>query len=116
MGTYYVAGAHNQLITLVHSADGCSQIYPLSFAEDAAPSSGDTGVAIWGRPIDSLAQSAGTTGDYCTFNLDANGRFYCNVQGTSAADIGKAEDAAHTDGDTGVPSLAVRTDAPTNRV
>lgn len=38
------------------------------------------------------------------------------VPGTGATHLGKAEDAAHTDGDTGVMSLAVRRDANTSLV
>lgn len=37
------------------------------------------------------------------------------IPGTGATNLGKAEDAAHTTGDTGVMSLAVRTATPANR-
>jgi len=37
------------------------------------------------------------------------------VPGTAATNLGKAEDAAHSTGDVGIQSLAVRTDTPANR-
>jgi hypothetical protein len=37
------------------------------------------------------------------------------IPGTGATNLGKAEDGAHTTGDTGVMGLAVRTDTPINR-
>lgn len=51
----------------------------LEFAEDAAHTSGDKGVQALARFLSALttsSNSAGTTGDYCTFNIDAAGRLY----------------------------------------
>lgn len=108
------------------------------YAEDAAHVSGDTGTMMLAVRRDTAAVGSGTDGDYSTLNVDANGRLHTiaalaasqtlstvttvstvtNVAtigtsvtpGTSAAHLGKAEDAAHTSGDTGVMSLAVRSD------
>lgn len=116
----------------------------LGKAEDAAHSSGDVGVFALGVRQDTAAQLAGTDGDYSPLITDANGRLHTiaaiaasqtlgtvttvstvtNVAtigtsvtpGTSAAHLGKAEDAAHSSGDTGVMSLAVRRDADTSLV
>lgn len=44
--------------------------------EDAAHASGDRGIPAWTRRIDTVASSAGTSGDYATLNTDANGRLY----------------------------------------
>ena len=48
-------------------------------AEDAAHATGDAGVAIWARRIDTLANSAGSSGDYATFNQDQDGAMYVNT-------------------------------------
>lgn len=48
----------------------------LGKAEDAAHSSGDTGVAVLGRRIDTQAASSGTSGDYETLNMNALGAVY----------------------------------------
>lgn len=50
----------------------------LGKAEDAAHTTGDTGIAMLTRRIDSPASSAGTSGDYATLDTDANGRVYTN--------------------------------------
>lgn len=60
----------------------------LGKAEDAAHSSGDTGVAILGVRRDSAASGAGTDGDYATLNLDANGRLYATVTVDAALPAG----------------------------
>jgi hypothetical protein len=101
----------------------------LGKAEDAAHTSGDTGVVPLAKRTDSAANSAGTDGDYCTINADANGRIYtnalCTNGGTFAVqvdgnaltalqlidDIVQTEDAAHSSGNKGVMPLAVRNDA-----
>lgn len=52
----------------------------LGKAEDAAHSSGDTGVAVWGVRRDTPASGAGTDGDYASLNLDSSGRLYTTTQ------------------------------------
>lgn len=98
--------------------------------EDAPAAGGEDGVMILGVRRDTAASSSGADGDFSTFNLDANGRLHVisalaasqtlatvtNVAtigtsvtpGTAAANLGKAEDAAHASGDTGVMMLSVR--------
>lgn len=112
----------------------------LGKAEDAAHASGDTGIAILGVRRDTAASGASADGDYATLNLNSSGRLYTSstidaalpagtnaigdilsittavVPGTGATHLGKAEDAAHSSGDTGVMSLAVRRDANTTLV
>lgn len=94
----------------------------LGKAEDAAAVDGDTGVMVLSVRRDSAASSAGTTGDYATLNTDNTGRLWANVgaisstsfvPGTAATNLGKAEDATHVSGDTGVFALAVRQDTAT---
>lgn len=58
----------------------------LGKAEDAAHSSGDTGVMALGVRSDTLAALAGTTGDYTPFQCDALGAVYANVYGAAAHD------------------------------
>lgn len=64
----------------------------LGKAEDAAHTSGDVGVMALTRRIDTVASSAGTTGDYATLNTDANGRLYTTAQVAGAV----AHDAANS--------------------
>jgi hypothetical protein len=82
----------------------------LGKAEDAAHSSGDTGVAVFAVRRDTAASGAGSDGDYATINVDSSGRLYVVLTGNAANDITKAEDAAHTSADAGVAMLAVRRD------
>jgi hypothetical protein len=88
-------------------------------AEDAAHSSGHTGIPFWGVRNDSAATSlTDTNGDYTPIATDSNGRLFINAissifsvtPGTTATALGKSEDAAHASGDTGVMSLCVRQD------
>lgn len=60
----------------------------LGKAEDAAHSSGDTGVAILGVRRDTVVSSGGTDGDYSTLNLDANGRLYVTATVDAALPAG----------------------------
>lgn len=108
----------------------------LGKAEDAAHASGDVGVMSLSVRQDTAAALAGTDADYQPLITDANGRLHTitaiaasqtlgtvttvstvtNVAtigtsvtpGTAAANLGKAEDAAHASGDTGVMGLTVR--------
>jgi hypothetical protein len=50
----------------------------LGKAEDAAHTTGDTGVAILGVRRDTAASGADTDGDYGTINLDATGRLWAH--------------------------------------
>lgn len=70
----------------------------LGKAEDAAHSSGDTGVAILAVRSDTTpASTAGTAGDYALPNIDANGRLYVNATMYTAAGaaIAPADDYTH---------------------
>lgn len=93
-------------------------------AEDAAHSSGHTGIPFWGVRNDSASTNlTDTNGDYTPIATDSNGRLFINAissifsvtPGTSATALGKAEDAAHTTGDSGVMLLGVRAASPTDR-
>lgn len=108
------------------------------YAEDVAHTTGDTGTVALAVRRDTAAVGSGTDGDYSTLNVNSSGRLYVEASiaatqtlstvttvstvtnvatigtsvtpGTAAANLGKAEDAAHTSGDVGVFALAVRTD------
>ncbi|MBF0262295.1 MAG: hypothetical protein HQL97_10740 [Magnetococcales bacterium] len=83
--------------------------------EDAAHSSGEKGIMLLGVRNDSGATTlSDTNGDYTPLAVDSLGRLFI-VQtsiapGTAAGHLGKAEDAAHGSGDTGVMALCVRRD------
>lgn len=141
----------------------------LGKAEDAAHTTGDTGVFILGIRDDTLSVFSGTEGDYEPFHMTAAGRLYTSatidaalpagtnaigklaanngvdigdvdvksiaagtnaigklaansgvdigdvdvtsvIPGVGATNLGKAEDAAHTSGDTGIMALGIRDD------
>lgn len=85
--------------------------------EDDVAASGDPGITALTVRRDTAATSAGTDGDYATLNTDNTGRLWVRIgntdsltPGTAAANLGKAEDAGHSSGDTGVMLLGVRVD------
>lgn len=110
-----------------------------TYAEDAAHTGGDLGIQTLTVRQDTAAALAGTDADYQPLITDANGRLHVIAAlaatqtlttvttvstvtnlatiGTSvtpgggATHLGKAEDAAHTSGDTGVFALSIRNDA-----
>lgn len=93
----------------------------LGKAEDAAHASTDVGVMALAR-VDNSAGSSATGGDYATLNVNDAGELRVAaaissvgvtslVPGVGNTSLGKAEDAAHASGDTGVLQLAVRNDA-----
>ena len=57
----------------------------LGKAEDAAHTTGDTGVAALSKRTDTAASSAGTDGDYATLNTDSTGRLWTNTEMPDAA-------------------------------
>ncbi len=59
----------------------------LEKTEDSAHTSGDRGIPVWGRRIDAAASSAGSSGDYATFNFDSAGQQY-STMGASVGTIG----------------------------
>ncbi len=83
-------------------------------AEDAAHTSGDTGVMSLAVRNDAGTALAGTDLDYIPITTNSAGHVWVTqsavTPGTAATNLGKAEDAAHTSGDVGVMALAVRQD------
>lgn len=59
----------------------------LGKTEDAAHSSGDTGVSILGVRRDTQAAGSGTTGDYETINLNALGAVYTQLTGNTTGGL-----------------------------
>ena len=105
----------------------------LGKAEDDPHTSADTGVMGLAVRTDTPINRSGLDGDYEPLQM-SGGRLWVSgvltansgvdigdvdvtsvIPGTGATNLGKAEDAAHASGDTGVMGLAVRTDAPINR-
>lgn len=92
----------------------------LGKAIDAAAGGTDTGVAALAIRDDALTTLTPVDGDYVPLRTDSTGSVWVRVStidgvvaGTGATNLGKAEDAAHSSGDTGVMALAVRSDTPT---
>lgn len=54
----------------------------LGKAEDAAHSSGDTGVFVLGVRADTPASTGASDGDYTGLTVDSSGRLWCNVNNT----------------------------------
>lgn len=102
-GTHFTdtAGAMN-----VYSA----HLVALSKAEDAAHVSGDQGLQMLAVRNDAGTSLVSADGDYSPLSLNATGAL--RIAGTFALNAEKAEDAAHSSGDTGMYSLSVRQDNP----
>ncbi len=98
-------GTGVQRVTLASDDPAVTALGLFTKAEDAAHSSGDKGIPAWAVRADTAASTSGTTGDYSALITDANGRLHVI---NSAAE--KAEDAAHTTGDSGIMALSVRLD------
>lgn len=81
--------------------------------EDSPSSNAHRGVGILAVRNDADAARTSTDGDYGFPSIDSTGRIKVGqvVPGTGATHLGKAEDAAHATGDTGVMLLGVRNDA-----
>lgn len=62
----------------------------LGKAEDAAHSSGDTGVFVLGVRADTPASTGQSDGDYTAFTFDSSGRLWCNVNNTVTVTVGSA--------------------------
>jgi hypothetical protein len=87
-------------------------------AEDAAHTSGDTGIMAQAVRNDALGTTfTNANGDISPIAVNSTGAVFMAttsmVPGTGATNLGKAEDAAHASGDTGVMALGVRNDANT---
>lgn len=114
-----LAGTDGDYIPLIVDANGrlhvldpnSATVAALSKAEDAVHASGDTGIQLLAVRKDTAAALAGTSGDYAPLEVDANGRLHVlDANSATIAALSKAEDAAHTTGDTGIQILAVRKD------
>jgi hypothetical protein len=89
------------------------------YAEDAVHVSGDIGTLSLAVRNDGLATTlTNANGDYSGFAVSSTGALFIAttslVPGVGATNLGKAEDAVHASGDTGIMSLAVRQDTPGN--
>jgi hypothetical protein len=109
-------GSLASISTFVNPGTGAAN---LGKAEDAAHASGDTGVMLLAVRNDSPSSLVDANGDYASLQLDGTGNLRVSmngvglVPGTAATSMGKAEDAAHTSGDTGIFMLGVRNDSAT---
>lgn len=79
----------------------------LGKAEDAAHTTGDTGVMALAVRSDTASALAGTTGDYIPLTTDNAGKLW--IVGS------QLEDGAHTSGDKGIFALGVRNDSNASR-
>lgn len=113
-------------IATVETVDKVNSVVPgtgatnLGKAEDSPHTTGDTGVFCLAVRQDT-ATALAANNDYIPFIVDSSGRLHVNVgtgsvaitsiiPGTGATNLGKAEDAVHANGDTGIAALAVRRD------
>lgn len=81
----------------------------LGKAIDSVAGATDTGVALLAVRDDALTTLTPADGDYAPIRVDSTGAVHVRVSAGGIA--GKAEDAAHSDGDEGVVILAVRRDS-----
>lgn len=91
-----LAGTDGDYIPLIVDANGrlhvldanSATIAALSKAEDAAHSSGDTGIQLLTVRKDTAEAIAGTTGDYAPLEVDASGQLYVSCHFAEALDSG----------------------------
>jgi hypothetical protein len=105
-----VGGVHYQVVKLATGTeDSAVRIGQL---EDAAHASGDAGIMALAVRNDNFSTTFGADGDYSPIGVDNAGRIGINLltPGVGAGHLGKAEDAVHSNADTGVMALAVRRD------
>lgn len=82
----------------------------LGKAEDAAHSTGDVGVAVWGVRSDADA-ALGANGDYAPLQFDANGYLKVNIKaGAGSGGTAMADDAAFTVATTSVTPIGAMLD------
>lgn len=81
------------------------------FLEDSAHVSGDAGQQVLAVRNDAGTSLVSADGDYAPLQVDSVGRLRVIADLTAAFDFTYAEDSAHTTGDVGSFSLAVRNDA-----
>jgi len=111
-----VALNNTRLAINLDDGTGTAQFLSVQKAADAYSSGTDAGAVVAARVDTSTPSLATDTWDF--LRLTAAGRLKTDVigtvtvtTGTGASDLGKAEDAIHASGDTGVMALAVRQDA-----
>lgn len=89
-------------------------------AEDSVAAGGEDGVMVVAVRRDTATSGVSADGDFAALSVDSVGALRTTassmIPGTGATNLGKAEDAAHTTGDTGVMMLGVRQDADTSPV
>jgi hypothetical protein len=94
--------------------------FSYDYAEDSAHSSGDIGAFVLGVRQDTLTSSTSADGDYAAFKVNSVGSLYTHDTSANSSlssilselqAITFAEDSAHSSGDMGVMSLAVRNDS-----
>lgn len=100
-------------VTSVIPGTGASN---LGKAEDAAHSSGDTGVMALAVRSDSDASLSSATGDYTPLQVDANGYLKVNIKaGAGSGGTASADDADFTQNTTnGTPAMGVYESTPTS--
>lgn len=86
----------------VRLSDGTSAIATLPVSLASVPSHAVTNAGTFAVQVTSIAAGTNNIGDVDVLTV---------VPGTGATNLGKAEDAAHASGDTGVMALAVRQDS-----
>lgn len=94
--------------TLASDDPAVTILTALQKAEDAAHSSGDKGVQLLTVRADTAAALSGTDGDYQPLVTGSDGTLH--TKDANIVLLTKAEDAAHSSGDRGIQTLAVRKD------
>lgn len=98
------AGGHAQVVKLAISTDGSGTLIPADGTDGLLVNLGaNNDVTVSGTVTANLAAGTNNIGDVDVLSV---------VPGTGASNLGKAEDAAHSDGDVGVMMLGVVNNTP----
>lgn len=96
--------------TLVNQAGSLQTLGAAAHEEDGPHTTGEVGMFMLGVRNSTLSTTfTSANNDYNPIATDGRGAVWV-MPGVTGVDLGKAEDAAHTTGDTGVFALAVRND------
>ena len=116
IASYLTDAAGNLLTSTLVGSDQALDVNIAAgvYDEDSAHTTADPGFAVWAVRNDAGTALSDTDGDYTPFSTDAAGAL--RVVGTFTSAAGKAEDSAHTTGDEGSYTLAVRHDTAGTQV
>lgn len=111
---FRIGWTRGAVVFTVALADG-TQSYSTTYNAGMNPITGSLNIDVLNGNADNMdVASVAVIHSHPSLPLNGGSSISAIIPGTGATNLGKAEDAAHSSGDTGVFVLAKRTDTPTN--